>query len=40
MFKFLEYQKIYGQGYFGLSDMIKNNTRAFTVIATQDTILL
>lgn len=40
MFKYLEYQHIYGQGYFGIGDLVKNGNRAFLAVATQDTVLL
>ncbi len=40
MFKYLEYQQIYGQGYFGIGDLVKSGTRAFLAVATQDAVLL
>ena len=40
LFKYLECQHIYGQGYFGFGDLMKNGNRAFTAVATQDTVLL
>ena len=40
MFRYLEYQHIYGQGYFGIGDLVKTANRAFLAVATQDTVLL
>lgn len=36
----MDYQQIYGQGHFGLGDMVKNVPRPLTAIATQDSVLL
>lgn len=36
----MEYQKVYGQGYFGFSDMVKGGGRVFMTVVTQDSVLL